>query len=185
MMRRPEDIIHFWFVEKGEASWWAATDAFDAEIRERYEDTAIALAAQSKRPPHPWEDRTESSLALILALDQFPRNMYRNTPAAFAWDHLALDVAKRMIGKGWDLSLPETKRHFVYMPLMHSEKLEDQNFCCALIESRMSDENALHHAREHRDLIQKFGRFPHRNDILGRQSSLEEMAHLENGGYQP
>ena len=184
-MTEPEDILRFWFVEKGEKFWWKKSDAFDAELRERFEIGAVRIAAQMINPPHHWEARLEHSLALIILLDQFPRNMYRNTPAAFAWDDLALEAAKRFIAKNWDELLPLNQRQFVYMPFMHSEKLTEQDQCVSLIRSRLDNENTLFHAQKHREVIEKFGRFPHRNEILGRASSDDERIFLEAGGYTP
>ena len=184
-MVEPEHILHFWFVEAGADSWWKKSDAFDAEVRTRFESDAITLAGQLQSVPHAWEARLDHSLALIIALDQFPRNMYRDTSAAFAWDHLALGAAERLIEKGWDLELPEHRRQFVYMPLMHAEDLDRQNQCVELFKTRMDQGNNLFHAEAHRDLIKKFGRFPHRNSILGRKSTPEETAFLDAGGYSP
>jgi len=143
------------------------------------------MAAQSQKSVHDWEQAPDSQLALIIALDQFPRNMYRGTQAAFAWDGLALASAKRMTDKGWDLKIPQDRRSFIYMPFMHSEDLKDQDMSVKLIDSRLDSDSSLHHAREHRKVIRKFGRFPHRNIILGRESRIEELKFLENGGYSP
>ncbi len=180
-----QDVLSFWFKEAGPKAWFTKSDAFDAGVRERFEILAIKLAAETAKLPHNWEDRPESSLALIIALDQFPRNMYRDTPAAFAWDELALESAKRMIEKGWDLKTPQERRSFIYMPFMHSESLTDQDRCVELVNSRLNDESTLHHAKAHRDVIKRFRRFPHRNIILGRPSSPEETEYLKNGGYAP
>lgn len=134
---------------------------------------------------HPWEEDVDKALALILTLDQFPRNMFRHHSKSFAWDPLARTAADRMIGKDWDLRLPEVRRAFVYMPFMHGENLASQNRCLALCESRLSDESTLKHAKAHRQLIQRFGRFPHRNEVLGRVSTPEELEFLKSGGYAP
>lgn len=179
------DILTFWFAEAGPQKWYKKSDAFDAEIIERFEDTAINLAAKTAKGPHAWEGRVDSSLALIIALDQFSRNMYRDTPAAFAWDRAARDVTKRMIEKGWDLSLSQDRRAFVYMPLMHAEDIDDQNLCVEMMDKRIDASSSLHHAKAHRELIERFGRFPHRNEILGRESTDEEVQFLASGGYAP
>ena len=157
------------------------SDAFDAQVRQNFEDTAVTLAVNGSD----WEDTPENHLALIIALDQFPRNMYRGTPAAFAWDSKALASAKRAVDKGWDLKTAQDKRAFIYMPYMHAENLDDQNECVRLVDSRLNDESTLHHAKEHRKLIKHFGRFPHRNEFLGRVSTAEENHFLKNGGYSP
>ena len=97
----------------------------------------------------------------------------------------ALGYAQEMTDKGWDLKIDQSRRAFVYMPFMHSEKMAVQNESVRLIDMRLEDANTLHHAKEHRKVIERFGRFPHRNEILGRQSSIEESAFLKNGGYSP
>ena len=185
-MKEPGDILRFWFGASAEKHWFKSTDAFDAEVRREFETTAIALAAEhvSTRSAHSWESQSpEAHLALILALDQFPRNMYRDTPAAFAWDKYACAAAKRMVDRKTDIHLTQKQRPFAYMPLMHSEKLEDQDACVALCDARLEDGNTLKFAEIHRDIISRFGRFPHRNVILGRTSLPEEKAFLEAGGF--
>jgi len=132
-----------------------------------------------------WETTPETMLALIIVLDQFSRNMYRGTKAAYAWDKQALGAAQRMVDKGWDLKIPQEKREFIYMPFMHAEELKAQNDCVRLVDSRLSDANTLHHAKEHRKIIKRFGRFPHRNVIIGRANTVEEEKFLKQGGYQP
>lgn len=185
-MKTPHDILDFWFEETPKKYWFQATAAFDSEIRQRFERTATELASNlSNKVPHAWEGEVESSLALLLALDQFPRNMYRDTPGAFAWDSLALGVAGRLVEKNWDLKIDQSRRAFVYMPFMHSENMIAQNKCVALCDSRLESGNTLHHAKEHRKLIEKFGRFPHRNAILKRDSTAAEKQFLADGGYAP
>nr|AID57565.1 hypothetical protein [uncultured bacterium]AID57600.1 hypothetical protein [uncultured bacterium] len=185
-MKSPEDILSFWFDEAGPSAWYKKSDEFDALIRSRFETIAIQLAGDlSRRAPHLWENNPASALALIIALDQFPRNMYRSTNAAFAWDALALGAAKRLVAKNHDLKITQGQREFIYMPYMHSENLADQDSCIALVDQRLKNENTLHHAREHRKVIAKFGRFPHRNLSLGRVSTTAEMAYLNSGGYAP
>jgi len=185
-MKGPEDILRFWFSERAEKHWFKSTDAFDAEIRREFEATAMGLAAKQagKKTAHPWESKSaEAHLALIIALDQFPRNMYRNTPAAFAWDNMALSAAKRMTRRKKDLQLSQTQRPFAYMPFMHSEKLDDQESCVGLCEARLEGEKTLRFALIHRDIIDRFGRFPHRNEILNRDATSEEQAFLREGGF--
>lgn len=184
-MAKPDDILTFWFDEAGPKRWYQKSDAFDAEIRARFEAAATDAAAAKKAGTHPWEKEPNSALALIIMLDQFPRNMYRGNRAAFAWDDLALSVAEDMTEKGWDLKIPQARRAFVYMPYMHSEDLAVQTRCVELMDSRVDNESNLHHAKEHRKVIERFGRFPHRNEILGRESTPEETAFLKSGGYSP
>jgi len=178
-------VLKFWFEETDPKFHFNATPAFDARIRERFEELAIAKAAQIAKGPHPWEDIAESTLALIMLLDQFPRNMYRGTAAAFTWDDLALEVTKRAVDAGHDLKIPQARRDFIYMPLMHSESLKDQDMMVALADQRLDDDSTLFHARSHRKLIQRFGRFPHRNEILQRESTAQEREYLKDGGYTP
>lgn len=177
----PNDILGFWFDEAGPKKWYAQSDAFDAQVRRKFEETAITLAVDGAD----WEDTPERHLALIIALDQFPRNMYRGTSAAFAWDGKASASAKRAVDKGWDVKTDQTRRAFIYMPFMHAEDLAVQNECVRLVDSRLNDASTLHHAKEHRKVIERFGRFPHRNDILGRASTAEEIHFLDKGGYSP
>ena len=185
-MKGPEDILKFWFSERAAKYWFKSTDAFDATIRLEFEPTAIALAAQQaeKKTPHHWESLApEAHLALIIALDQFPRNMYRATPAAYAWDKYALSAAKRMMARKSDLYLSQERRPFAYMPFMHSESIVDQEECVRLSDARLEDESTLKAARTHYDIIEKFGRFPHRNIVLGRETLPEEQIFLDRGGF--
>ena len=182
----PEHILRFWFSERAAKYWFKSSDAFDAEIRREFESAAIALAAVQAegKQAHKWEAQNpEAHLALIIALDQFPRNMYRDTPAAFAWDGFALAAAKRMIARKTDIHLPQKQRSFAYMPFMHSEELADQETCVRLSDARLDDEGTLKFAKIHRDIIARFGRFPHRNEILGRETTPEEQAFLDDGGF--
>ena len=122
---------------------------------------------------------------MILCLDQFPRNMYRGTSAAFAWDDKALHCSEHMVEKGWDLKLEQDQRSFVYMPYMHAEDLIMQRKSVDLIDRRLDNANTLFHARAHLNVIEQFGRFPHRNEILGREMTPEEQSYLADGGYTP
>lgn len=185
-MKTPDAILDFWFKDAGPSYWFKSSDAFDARIRREFEPTAIDLAAAlSRSAPHPWETTPDGSLALIIALDQFSRNMYRGTRAAFAWDGLALGAAKRMTKRNLDLKIEQSRRAFIYMPYMHSENANDQARCVALCDQRLDGHSTLHHAKEHQKLITRFGRFPHRNEILGRKSTPQELQFLANKGYAP
>lgn len=185
-MKTAHDILTFWFETAGPQKWYQKSDSFDALIRSEFEDVALKLAGQvSRQTPHDWETDADSHLALIIALDQFPRNMYRGTQAAFAWDHLALAAAKRLVAKNHDVKIAQDKRAFVYMPYMHSETLDDQKACVSLCDQRLDSPNTLHHAQEHCKVIARFGRFPHRNAILKRPSTTEELSFLSSGGYAP
>lgn len=178
---RPNNILTFWFDEAGSKRWFQQSDAFDAEVRMRFEDTVLRLATDIQG----WDSNPENFLALIITLDQFPRNIYRGTKAAFAFDDKALSYAQAMTDKGWDLKIEQSRRAFVYMPFMHAENIVAQNECVRLMDMRLNNANNLHHAKEHQKVIERFGRFPHRNDILGRQSTTEEIVFLKNGGYTP
>ena len=185
-MVTPGDILAFWFEDSKKSNWFNATDAFDADIRHKFEASAIDIAGLlARHSPHHWEADPNSALALILMLDQFPRNMYRGTRAAFAWDPLALNIAKRMVEKNKGISIKQDRRAFIYMPYMHSESLDDQIHCVELVDARLDDASTLHHAQQHHRVIERFGRFPHRNLVLGRASTAEEIAFLNQGGYAP
>ena len=139
----------------------------------------------SRRPPASWpswEESDEGALALVIVLDQFPRNMFRGTPEAFASDALARDVARRAIARGADRRIDPILLEFLYLPFMHSEHLPDQLHCVALFQNTDNAEN-LKYAREHADIIRRFGRFPHRNRLLGRDTTADEQAFLDGGGF--
>lgn len=161
-----------------------ATKEIDQEIIQRFEPLYKQAACGALSD---WEDTANGALALVLVLDQFPRNMYRGTPAAFASDDLALEVVRRALARDFAKELPDLTRMFLYMPLMHSENLADQEICVRLFEAGGFGEKSLESAYEHLEAIKKFGRFPHRNAILGRTSSPEEEAYLAAqggmGGY--
>ncbi|RKQ68825.1 uncharacterized protein (DUF924 family) [Litorimonas taeanensis] len=185
-MNNPSSVLKFWFEEIDSKLWFKATDAFDGLIRRRFESAAMTEAsALMKHATHQWEGSPDSALALVILLDQFPRNMYRGTRGAFVWDDLALGVAQRCVDKTWDLKVPQARRAFIYMPFMHSEDIGMQDQCVRLCDARLDDANTLFHAKAHRKLIREFGRFPHRNAALGRESTPEENAFLANGGYAP
>jgi uncharacterized protein (DUF924 family) len=173
-----KDVLAFWR-NAGEKRWWTRDDTFDAEIRERFLDLWHAAAAG--RCAH-WEDSADGALALVIVLDQFPRNMFRNDPRTYASDALARDVARRAVDNGADARLPEDLRGFLYMPFMHSEHLADHERCIALFERTGNAENAKY-AVHHADIIRRFGRFPHRNRLLGRTSTAEEQTFLDSGGF--
>lgn len=178
---RPDDegggILAFWR-NAGPSKWFAKDAAFDAELRERFLDEHFAAA---RREREHLLDTPDGALALILLLDQVPRNVFRDSAHAFATDALALAYARRAIGAGFDTQVDPALRVFVYLPLEHSEDLADQDRCVALCEA-MGDANYLKYAEAHRDVIRRFGRFPHRNRALARVNTPEEQAWLEAGG---
>lgn len=178
-------VLSFWFEEIDRKYHFNATPAFDAEIRARFEDMAVEQAAIAAKGSHPWANSADSLLALAITLDQFPRNMYRGTPAMFEWDPYLLPFIKTAVKDGLDLKIPIERREFIYMPLMHSEDLKDQKRCVELVDQRLDDENTLFHAKAHRKVIRKFGRFPHRNAVLDRASTEDELQYMADGGYSP
>lgn len=185
-MKKPEDILRFWFSDRVARNWFKPSDAFDAEIRREFESTALELATQFavSKKAHKWETQSpEAHAALIIALDQFPRNMYRHTVAAYAWDDFALGCAKRMIARKTDVHLTQDQRAFAYKPFMHSENLADQDESVRLCDARLEGDSTLKFAKSHRNIIAQFGRFPHRNAILGRTTLPEEQAFLDAGGF--
>ncbi|MBK3662363.1 DUF924 domain-containing protein [Bradyrhizobium diazoefficiens] len=174
----PAGVLAFWR-EAGRERWYKPSDAFDAEVRRRFLPLWQKAAAGELVS---WEDCDDGALALVIVLDQFPRNMFRGTPEAFASDPLARDVARRAIARGADRRIDPLLLEFLYLPFMHSEHLPDQLHCVALFENTDNAEN-LKYAREHADIIARFGRFPHRNRLLGRDSTAEERAFLDSGGF--
>lgn len=171
-------ILDFWR-EAGPEKWFAKDDAFDALIRRRF---LAEVEAAARGELNAWEETPEGVYALLLLLDQFPRNLYRGSSQAFAADPLALAVAERAIARGFDQAFENPERRFIYMPFMHSEDLADQQRCIALCEAA-DDPEGVKFAEIHRDIIRDFGRFPHRNPVLGRQSSAEERRFLNDGGF--
>ena len=180
-MTRPDDVLAFWLDEIGERRWYESNDALDAEIRDRFLDT-WNLARDGSCSL--WLTYPTGTLAYVILLDQFPRNMFREDRNAFATDRIALAAAKMAVGRDWDLRIDPPARQFFYLPLMHSESLSDQDRCVRLIKTRLGPESAgLIHAKAHREIIRRFGRFPYRNEALGRSTTKLEAEFLENGGY--
>ncbi|MGF1643206.1 MAG: DUF924 family protein [Thiotrichales bacterium] len=172
----PDEINAFWFSAPVQALWFNATPAFDAALRSRF--LATWHAARAGGLEH-WEAAPTGALALTIVLDQFPLNMYRNEALAFSTEQAARDVAERAIERRFDQTLDDAGRAFLYLPLMHSEKLADQDRSVALFEAAGLTAN-LRFARHHREIVRRFGRFPHRNAILGRISTPEELAYLDS-----
>ena len=171
------DVLAYWRA-LGPERWFAADAAIDAEIRYKFRDLYTAAMAGSL--VH-WEDDASGALANVIVLDQFPRNMFRDSAAAFAADALARAVAGRAIERGFDREVAEAERPFFYLPYMHSEALADQQRCCELCRAA-GDEGTLKYAEHHADIIRRFGRFPHRNAVLGRLTTPEEAAFLDGAG---
>lgn len=171
-----DQIIEFWFSDEAKQKWFASTPAFDDALRRRFEP--CWQAARDGRLLK-WEQTIEGMLALIILLDQIPLNIYRGNAQAYSTEALARDIARRAIDNGYDRSLSDEQRVFLYMPFMHSEHLPDQDRAVALFENAGLREN-LKFARHHRQIIHRFGRFPHRNQALGRVSTKEELAWLDS-----
>lgn len=181
-MSAPEEILAFWLDEVGPAGWYDSSDALDAEITSRFE-TVWQGAMEGRHAL--WLTYPSGALAYIILMDQFPRNMFRGTARAFASDKAGLAAAKSAIAKGWDMKIDPPARQFFYMPLMHSENLCDQERCVRLMHERMPAGNTnLLHARVHREIIRKFGRFPYRNEALERRETRPEAEFIANGGYR-
>ena len=168
------DVLAFWFAESSKPLWFDSTPDFDRTLDERFLATYRAAAAGELAD---WEDTPSGALALAIALDQFPLNMFRGQPESFATEAAARAVADRAIARGFDRELNPTQKMFLYLPFMHGETLADQDRSVQLFE-QAGLEDSLRFARHHRDLIRRFGRFPHRNAILGRDSTPAEIAYL-------
>ena len=181
-MASPEEILSFWLDDVGPDGWYKQSEALDANIRARFEETYKG-ACEGRFSL--WLTYPSGALAYIILMDQFPRNMFRDSAKAFATDRIALTAAKSAIDRRWDIRIDEPARHFFYMPLEHSENLYDQDRCVRLMCERLPEfgEQFLLHARAHRSIIREFGRFPARNAALGRPSTSLEQAHLAQGGY--
>ena len=171
-----QTVVAFWR-DAGPERWFAKDDAFDAEIRTRFLETHMTAA---RRELDGWAETAEGALALLLLLDQFPRNLFRGTAHQFATDPLAKRIAEQAIAAGHDLAVGPGLRSFFYLPFEHSEALADQERAVALT---AYDPETMKWAAIHRDIIARFGRFPHRNRSLGRDTAADEAAFLEAGGF--
>jgi uncharacterized protein (DUF924 family) len=193
-LSRPEDILHFWLGAPGdpplrnEDRWYTKDAAFDDECRTKFQ-SLIERGVRGELAE--WRKSTPGRLALVVLFDQLSRNVFRGTTRAFAQDALARDVALEAISVGDERVLTPIERTFLYMPLMHSEDVSLQHQCVASFNRLAAEapadlraylENALFYAKKHEEIIERFGRFPHRNAILGRESTKEEAAFLERPG---
>jgi uncharacterized protein (DUF924 family) len=172
------DVVAFWR-DAGPEKWFARDDAFDAQCRGLL---GLHLAAAS-RLLDDWRDDPTGALALLILLDQIPRNAFRGNAHAYATDPLAKSIALQAVASGFDLVTDEPLRMFFYLPFEHSESLEDQRRALALHRERLTAPDADHWAKLHLDIIERFGRFPHRNAVLGRTTTPEEQAFLDDGGF--
>ena len=174
----PDEIVAFWFDELAPRDWFRKSAKLDRIIGERFGAT---LAAATRGRLDHWRTRPTGRLAEILVLDQFSRNIHRDTPQAFAGDRAALELARETIAAGDDRSLTRQQRAFVYMPFMHSEALVDHELTMSLYQS-LGLTGHLKAEREHYAIIERFGRYPHRNAVLGRESTPAEVAFLREPG---
>lgn len=169
-----ESIIEFWYSDRIKSQWFNSTVELDQEIKDSYESVWMAVSAGEYDN---WQDSSTGSLALVIILDQFPLNMFRGKIESFKTEAKAIEVAKHAISQKQDQQLDKDKLAFLYLPLMHSENMNDQNYSVELFEKAGLLENAKF-AKHHRDIVQRFGRFPHRNIILGRNSTQAELDYL-------
>ena len=189
MNEQAREVLDFWFgpadseaFGKPREVWFKKDDAFDQALRERYApfwEQARAGALSD------WDASPRELLAFIVVCDQFPRNMFRGEAQSFATDPLALDAARRILGRGWDKQLLSVEKAFAYLPFEHSEDLTDQDRSVALFGGDPNDpvlKGYADYAIKHRDFIARFGRFPHRNVLLGRTSTPEEIDFLKQPG---
>lgn len=171
-MPQPQDILDFWFSPAVGKHWFASTPALDAEIKTRFE--AIWRQATAGELDA-WAETPDGVLALIIVLDQLPLNMYRGEPTAFASEQQAVALAKQAVARGWHREMADDRRLFLFLPLMHSENLDDQEQSVQLFRAAGMDTRWPEH---HRAIVQRFGRFPHRNALLGRANTPAEQAYL-------
>lgn len=178
MDARALDLLETWW-SLGEESWFSQSDETDAMLRERFgslvEDARAGAIGD-------WKDAPHTALALMLLLDQLPRNLFRGTPEAFSSDANAVNLAHHVRAQGFDKAYRGMDRGFFYLPYMHAEDMELQSLCCDLYRG-MGNQNAYYYALLHMDAIRRFGRFPHRNAMLGRISTPQEEAYMATGGF--
>jgi uncharacterized protein (DUF924 family) len=174
---QPRDVLDFWR-EAGPSRWFKKDEGFDRQFAGRF---MAAHEAAARGDLDQWANDADGSLALLILLDQFPRNVFRGTPRMFATDAKARDLSHGAIAAGFDAAFEPPLRNFFYMPLMHSERLEDLDLCVKLL-SAMGG-NAARYAQHHRKIVERFGRFPHRNAILGRTTPPDEQRFLDEGGF--
>jgi uncharacterized protein (DUF924 family) len=177
-MTTHSEVVAFWR-DAGAARWFARDDAFDAQFRRRFETDHFAAARGEYEA---WMESADGALALLILLDQFPRNCFRGSAHSYATDGLARHYARRAVEAGFDHEIDSGLRLFLYLPFEHSETLAEQDRSMELF-AGIGDAELMKYAKLHRDLIERFGRFPHRNAALGRESTLEEIDYLASGGF--
>jgi uncharacterized protein (DUF924 family) len=173
------EIIDFWFSDEVKPKWFNATPEFDALLRERFEK--IWGLARTGMYDH-WAQEPQSALALVIILDQFPLNMFRQDARQYSTEAHARTIARQLIDQGGDQQLSSTQKAFLYLPFMHSEDLKDQDYAVELYQKAGLEDN-LRYAHHHRDVVKRFGRFPHRNEALGRKSSEQEIEYLKHANW--
>jgi uncharacterized protein (DUF924 family) len=174
-----QEILDFWFADEVKAKWFNSTPEFDQLLRQRFEN--IWGLARAGSYDH-WEQEAQSALALVIILDQFPLNMFRQDARQYSTEAHARKISSAAIDRGLDQQLTQPQKGFLYLPFMHSEKLEDQERSVELYEKAGLTDNSGY-ARHHRDVIKRFGRFPHRNKFLGRESTTEEIEYLKKANW--
>jgi len=175
-MYQPEVVLDFWFSEPMKSHWFSSTPEIDTLIKDKFEFLWQYASGDNLVQ---WQDTPEGCLALCIVLDQFPLNMFRNQAVAFSTEQHAVMVAKHAIIEDFDQQIDKKQVAFLYMPLMHSENIDDQDLCVARFEAAGLEENSKF-AKHHREIVRKYGRFPHRNALLGRHSSPEEIEYLNS-----
>jgi uncharacterized protein (DUF924 family) len=179
-MQGIREVLDFWFGDRARARWFKPTPEFDQLVRERF---GPLLARAARGDLRAWEATAEGALALCILLDQMPRNIFRGEARAFATDEQARAIAERALERGFDRELAGEQKQFLYLPFMHSESLSNQLRCLALFEAAGLPEGCRH-AKDHVDVIRRFGRFPHRNAALGRPTTPEEAAFLRESRHR-
>lgn len=172
----PRSIIEFWFSDKVKSKWFNSSIEFDKEIKSNYENIWLEILRGENKS---WQDNAEGCLALVIILDQFPLNMFRGEVKSFSSEAMSIKVTKIALEQGFDKEIDKDKVSFLYMPLMHSENIEDQNLSVTLFEEAELPDN-LRFAKHHQEIVKKYGRFPHRNEILNRESSQDEIDYLNS-----
>lgn len=172
----PDTILDYWYSERIKKHWFRSTPELDTEIRDKFE--SLWESAASGDLNH-WAETAQGTLALVIILDQLPLNMFRNQAKSFHTEQLAVQITRQALDRKLDTQLPQNRLSFLYMPLMHSENSADQNLSVQLFEQAELESNSRF-ARHHREIIRQFGRFPHRNTILNRQSTPQELVYLNS-----